>query len=203
MLKIKSENWPNSYKVLKNNFFFHFNDFSLVPIRLEDRFEIMKWRNEQIFHLRQSEPLSKERQEKYFKEVVFNLFEEENPKQILFSLITKKTCIGYGGLVNINWIDKNAEISFVMNTELEKNYFQKYWRIFLNLIEEVAFNDLQLHKLYVYAFDLRPHLYKALKNSKYKEDARLNEHCFFNDNFVDVVIYYKINNNNANSNINR
>ena len=53
MLKIKSENWPNSYKVLKNNFFFHFNDFSLVPIRLEDRFEIMKWRNEQIFHLRQ------------------------------------------------------------------------------------------------------------------------------------------------------
>ena len=29
------------------------SDFSLVPIRNEDRYKIMKWRNEQIYHLRQ------------------------------------------------------------------------------------------------------------------------------------------------------
>ena len=107
--------------------------------------------------------------DKYFKEVISNQFEQENPKQILFSFIAENICVGYGGLVHINWVDKNAEVSFVMNTELEKNNFEEYWGIFLNLIEEVTFTDLQLHKLYIYAFDLRPHLYKALENFKYKE----------------------------------
>jgi RimJ/RimL family protein N-acetyltransferase len=190
----------NSYKALNKQTFTQ-NKFSLVPIRDRDKFKIMNWRNEQIYHLRQNKPLTKESQEKYFKEVISNQFEQENPKQILFSFIAENICVGYGGLVHINWVDKNAEVSFVMNTELEKNNFEEYWGIFLNLIEEVTFTDLQLHKLYIYAFDLRPHLYKALENFKYKEDARLKEHCLFNDNFVDVVIYYKINNN-AYSNIN-
>ena len=189
-----------TYLALKKNNF-DIDNFSIVPIRYEDRFSIMKWRNEQIYHLRQDEPLTVENQEKYFTEVISNQFEQENPKQILFSFIAENICVGYGGLVHINWVDKNAEVSFVMNTELEKNNFEEYWGIFLNLIEEVTFTDLQLHKLYIYAFDLRPHLYKALENFKYKEDARLKEHCLFNDNFVDVVIYYKINNN-AYSNIN-
>ena len=33
--------------------------FSIVPIRMEDRYDIMKWRNEQIYHLRQNKPLPK------------------------------------------------------------------------------------------------------------------------------------------------
>ena len=35
------------------------NEFQIVPIRNEDRYDIMKWRNEQIYHLRQSKPLDK------------------------------------------------------------------------------------------------------------------------------------------------
>ena len=41
-------------------------------------------------------------------------------------LFKKNNCIGYGGLVHINWIDKNAEISFIMNTELEMDIFLKF-----------------------------------------------------------------------------
>ena len=49
-----------SYKVL-NNQVFKSGVFSIVPIRFEDRIDIMKWRNEQIYHLRQDIPLTLEK----------------------------------------------------------------------------------------------------------------------------------------------
>ena len=180
----------NCYKALSKQVFTKGN-FSIVPLRYEDRLDIMKWRNEQIYHLRQNKSLTISGQENYFNNVVAKLFEQEQPSQLLFSYLENDKCIGYGGLVHINWIDKNAEISFIMNTELEKDNFQKHWCNFLNLIEQVAFNELNFHKIFVYAFDLRPHLYKALEISEYSEDARLKEHCLFGNKFIDVLIYSK------------
>jgi len=180
----------NTYKVL-NKQIYTIGEYSLVPIRMEDRYAIMQWRNEQIYHLRQNEPLTEEHQDLYFTNVVAKLFEEERPQQILFSFLLNDTCIGYGGLVHINWVDKNAELSFIMDTQLEKKYFNSYWTIYLQLIEKVAFGQLYFHKIYVYAFDLRPHLYNALEESRYVLDARLKEHCFFNGEYQDVVIYSK------------
>src|SRR5690606_1415895 len=143
----------------------------------EDRNKIMKWRNEQIYHLRQKEPLTAGQQDRYFNEIVASLFTQEKPDQILFSYLKGDECIGYGGLVHINWIDKNAEISFIMKTELEKKEFEMHWRIFMELIEQVAFKELNLHKLFVYAFDLRPHLYKAIEERGFIKEAVLKEHC--------------------------
>ena len=53
--------------------------YSLVPLRYEDRFAIMRWRNQQIYHLRQSSPLTKEDQQRYFDQVVAGLFAQERP----------------------------------------------------------------------------------------------------------------------------
>ena len=114
--------FPTQYKCLTQNKFEN-GMYKIVPIRYEDRMAIMKWRNEQMFHLRQAEPLTKALQDNYFKNVVSKLFDQEKPSQILFSFLENGKCIGYGGLVHINWIDKNAEISFLMNTELEKLSF--------------------------------------------------------------------------------
>ena len=179
------------YKALKQNTYSN-GAFSIVPIRLEDRYDIMQWRNEQIFHLRQNKPLTNEDQDAYFEQIVSKLFNEEQPHQILFSFLEQGVCIGYGGLVHINWIDKNAEISFIMDTGLEQTRFQEIWMTYLKLIEEVAFIQLDFHKLYVYAFDLRPHLYVALEKANYFLDARLKEHCFYNKEFKDVLIYSKL-----------
>ena len=181
-----------TYKCLKQQTFTS-GEYSLVPIRHEDRYEIMKWRNEQIYHLRQAEPLTKEAQNAYFENVVAKLFDQEQPNQILFSFLKGEECIGYGGLVHINWIDKNAEISFIMNTALEEGGFSLNWSIFLEHLEKVAFEELKFHKIYVYAFDLRCHLYEALESNAYFLDARLKEHCRFQGVFKDVVIHAKIN----------
>lgn len=181
------------YKCLSKQSY-SFNEYQIVPIRDEDKCDIMQWRNDQIYHLRQSRSLKKEDQDKYFNTVISNLFEIENPEQILFSYLENGICIGYGGLVHINWVDKNAEISFLLNTKHE-GYFIENWCSFLYLIEKIGFLELKFHKLFTYAFDLRPKLYLALNKSNYTKEAVLHQHTFFDNKYIDVIIHSKINKN--------
>ncbi len=182
-----------NYKCLKQQQY-SFGDYSIVPLRYEDRFDIMKWRNEQIYHLRQARPLTEEDQQRYFDNVVVKLYDNPQPDQILFSYLEKGICIGYGGLVHINWIDNNAEISFIMDTKLEKEHFKEHWSNWLTMLRKLAFDDLKLHKLYTYAFDLRPHLYTMLEANGFVREATLKEHCLFNGEYKDVVLHSFLNN---------
>jgi RimJ/RimL family protein N-acetyltransferase len=178
------------YKCLTKQVF-ELDNFELKPLRIEDKYHIMKWRNEQMYHLRQSEALTKQKQDYYFDVIVSKLFELDQPPQVLFSYLLNDVCIGYGGLVHINWLDKNAEISFIINTELEKEYFSFHWTIFLKLINEVAFSQLCLQKIFTFAFDLRPHLYEVIESNGFLLEATLKEHCFYDGKFIDVLIHSK------------
>jgi RimJ/RimL family protein N-acetyltransferase len=182
----------NSYKALQIQKIV-LENYSIVPIRFQDRYLIMKWRNEQMFHLRQEKLLTNELQDLYFNNILSKNFEQENPEQILFSYLKFNECIGYGGLVHINWKDRNAEISFIMQTELEYEKFEFHWKNFLTMINLVAMKELNLIKIYTYAYDLRPLLYNVLEDNGYKLEARLRKHKFIGNKFVDVLIHSKIN----------
>lgn len=181
-----------TYKCLQINEF-QTGNFKLVPIRDEDKYAIMRWRNEQIDILRQKQPLTKEQQENYFATVVSGLFMQEKPQQLLFSFLENDILIGYGGLVHIDWINQNAELSFLVATELEAVRFEEYWCRYLDLIEKIVFEQLNFHKVYTYAFDLRPKLYLVLEQNNFFKEAVLREHCRFDDIFINVVIHSKIN----------
>jgi RimJ/RimL family protein N-acetyltransferase len=71
--------------------------------------------------------------------------------------------------------------------------FEKNWEIFLNLIQKIAFEEVHFHKIYTFAFDLRPRLYAALTHEGFKEEARLSEHVRHLDTFIDVLIHSKFN----------
>jgi RimJ/RimL family protein N-acetyltransferase len=60
------------YKCLDKQVFSKEN-YSIVPIRMEDRYAIMQWRNEQIYHLRQNKLLTKEEQDVYFNTYAFDV----------------------------------------------------------------------------------------------------------------------------------
>ena len=182
----------NFYKVL-NNQKFSIDNYSIVPIRYEDRLSILKWRNEQLYHLRQDKILTESDQDNYFINVVNKLFDQDRPNQLLFSFMKDNICIGYGGLVHINWIDKNAELSFIMDTELEKEFFSINWKLFLQLIEQVAFIELNFHKIFTFAFDLRPHLFLAIESADFKYEATLTGHYYFNNKYYDAIIHSKFN----------
>ena len=168
---------------------FRLGRFSLVPLRYQDRFSIMQWRNQQIYHLRQRCPLTEEDQQRYFDQVVAALFDKPQPDQILFSYLQDDVCIGYGGLVHINWPDRYAEVSFIMDTALEQEHFAEHWGNYLTMLKEVAFGELSLHKLFTYAYDLRPHLYPVLEANGFVLEARLKDHCLFKGQYKDVLIH--------------
>ena len=162
------------YKCLKKQVF-EFDEYKIVPIRIEDRYDIMKWRNEQIYHLRQSKILTIDDQDFYFENVVTKLFEQENPNQILFSFLENNVLIGYGGLVHLDWKEKSGEISFLISTDLEKHFFEKFWNFFLLMIENIAFKILEFNKIYTYAYDLRPKLYVCLEKAGYKLEKTIEQ----------------------------
>ena len=83
----------------------------------------MDWRNDQLYHLRQSEKLTISKQDSYFKEILLPQKNNDQPEQILFSFFYKSEFVGYGGLVYLDWVDKSSEVSFVMDTTLEKFFF--------------------------------------------------------------------------------
>ena len=191
-IQIKNVNFPSEYESLTNSTFKK-GKYRIVPIRYQDRFEIMKWRNQQMFHLRQSELLTKENQENYFTNTISELFIREKPNQLLFSYLENNVCIGYGGLVHINWIEKNAEISFIMDTVLESQHFEFHWSNYLFLIKKVAFNELSFDEIYTYAYDLRPHLYPVLEKNEFKLHTTLKNKLEVNGEKVDVLIHKCLN----------
>jgi RimJ/RimL family protein N-acetyltransferase len=178
------------YKNINKTNFFN-NEFSIVPIRDDDKYDIMNWRNNQLDILRQETMLSIEQQEHYFKTVVDKLFDEEEPKQLLFSFLENNKLIGYGGLVHIDWESKTAEISFLTETSRNKNVdvFISDWVNYLTILKKVANDYLNFKSMFTYAYDLRPHLYIALQEAGFAEVNRYKEHIKINEKEVDVVIH--------------
>ena len=174
---------------------FSIDNYLITPIRDKDKWVIMKTRNEQMFHLRQQNPLTELDQENYFKNIISELFLIDKPNQLLFSFLKDGEFVGYGGLVHINWEEKSAEISFIMLTNLEKENFSKNWTVFIKLIESVAFEELRFTKIYTYSYDLRPHLYPILERCGYILTDRLSKEIDFNGELIDVLINSKLNPN--------
>tara|TARA_B110000240_G_scaffold119248_1_gene133481 strand:- start:1968 stop:2996 length:1029 start_codon:yes stop_codon:yes gene_type:complete len=180
--------FPKKYKALDVNIFTK-NDYTLVPIRYEDRLNIMKWRNEQMYHLRQAEVLIEKSQEDYFKNTIAQLFNIEQPSQLLFSFLKHNELIGYGGLVHINWKKSRAEVSFIMNTELEEKAFDTNWSNYLTILKDIAFNSLNFNTLFTYAYNLRPQLYTTLERNQFILKETLKKKVEINNKKVDVLIH--------------
>jgi len=179
-----------SYKAL-NNQIYSSGKFSLVPIRFEDKLDIMKWRNEQLYHLRQEKPLTLEDQEKYFNDVISNLFEQEKPNQILFSFLENDICVGYGGLVHINWINKNAEMSFLVNPIIASNIeaYEISFSSFIKLIKKVCFEEIKFNKLYTETYSNRLKHINILEKNGFVLEGILREHIIQNSKFQNSILH--------------
>jgi RimJ/RimL family protein N-acetyltransferase len=178
------------YKCLPNNNFCKEN-YALIPIRDEDKYDIRDWRNNQIDILRQESFLTSEQQEHYFKTVVDKLFDVEEPKQLLFSFLENDILIGYGGLVHIDWENKTAEISFLTETSRnkKKEQFISDWYYYLSILKIITQKYLHFKSIYTYAYDIRPNLYIALEKSGFKETKRIKDFIEINNELKDLVIH--------------
>ena len=157
---------------------YRWQNYQLVPIRYEDREPIRAWRNAQLEVLRQAEPLTTEQQDAYFQRVVLPLFEQEQPGQLLFSLLHNNELIAYGGLVHLSWPDGRAEVSFLVDPTraAEPATYRQDFRAHLRLLGEVAFEGLKFNRLFTETYDIRPAHVAILEEAGFRLEGRLRQH---------------------------
>lgn len=167
------------------------NSYRITPIRLQDIYLIKEWRNAQIDVLRQNLPLTDEMQKNYFETIILPSFSEKHPQQILFSFLKQEQPIGYGGLVHIDWKEKQGELSFLVDPKrsLDKAVYESDFSTFLKLIKMVAFNHLYFKRLTGETYDIRPHHISILEKAGFIEKRRLKDWVKINDKYVDAIIH--------------
>lgn len=178
------------YQVLQRQIFRH-GSYCLLPLRQADLLSIMAWRNVQLDVLRQAKKLTADDQEKYYRRFIEPSYGHPSPSIILFSFLLDRSLIGYGGLTNIDWPSKRAEISFLLDPRRTKNEqdYEKDFSVFLNLIKVVAFRELKFNRLFAETFDIRPHHLAILEKNGFKLEGRMKEHVLIKDRYVDSLIH--------------
>lgn len=160
-------------------------------VELEDIEYIRKCRNSQKEILRQNYDISKESQLDYYKNIVWPELNSLKPKLILLSLFREGAIIGYGGLVNISWENKRAEVSYVVNSNIKKqdDLYRLNFNDFLCFIKNISFQKLSLIRLYTETYDIRPLHISVLEKNGFQLEGRLASHVIINKKTVDSLIH--------------
>lgn len=178
------------YVALKENKF-NLGDYTLIPIRQKDMEIIRKWRNAQMSTLRQSAKLSMIDQKLYFTNVVKSNFTNKETEQLLFSLLKNNHLIGYGGLVNLSWKNKRAEMSFLLDDQRAKNehFYKEDMTYFITLIKTVVFNDIKFNRMFTETFSFRKFHILILEENGYVREGILRDHIMESGKFYDSIIH--------------
>ena len=112
----------------------------LSKIKYKHIFQILEWRNKQIKYLRQKRKINLIYQIYYYFFKINNQYNKVKPDQLLYMVNYKKKIIGYGGLVHIDWSNRQSEISFLTSPNIHTNkaIYKKYFNNFFEIIENFA-----------------------------------------------------------------
>jgi RimJ/RimL family protein N-acetyltransferase len=179
------------YKCLSKKRYDRHGSYAIVPIRQEDMETIRLWRNSQIAILRQNTPISQDEQKAYFDTVIAPSFLQDEPKQILFSFLKDDLFIGYGGLTHIDWHARRAELSFLLNPSITDgtHEFTERFFAFVEILTDVAFSDINLHRLFAETYEFRKELITLLEELGFQYEGRLKEHVFKEGAWHDSLLY--------------
>ena len=181
-----------NYRQLSDIQYSH-RSYSILSIRQADMLPIKQWRNEQMDVLRQSALLTDEDQMRYYRQTVVPSFDQEAPLLMLFSYLLEGNLIGYGGLTNIDWVNKRAEISYLVETgrssEQNRELYEADFSAFLSLMKRIAFNELSLNRLYTETFDIRPLHISILEKNGFQLEGRMRQHVRVHGSYADSIIH--------------
>ena len=153
--------------------------YKYMGLRRSDVQSIRRWRNAQIDVLRQKHPLGVEEQERWFDTVVRPTHAAAEPAFLLVSILDEdRQLVGYGGLTNINWTDRRAEVSFLVDTSRARDIdvYRRDFSTFLDFLKRWSFRDLGLHRLFTETFAFREANIDILEASGFQIEGRLRQH---------------------------
>jgi RimJ/RimL family protein N-acetyltransferase len=166
--------------------------YRFVPLRREDIEALRRFRNEQIDVLRQSEPISAGQQQQWFDHVVVSAQRDPRPSQILVSILdAEEQFIGYGGLTNIDWEARRAEVSFLVDPERAANpdVYRRDMGSFLAFLAAWAFDELGLNRLFAETYASRDFHISILERAGFSVEGRLREHMMTSEGPSDSLMH--------------
>lgn len=175
------------YNSSTKNIFLNGRNIYLRPLELEDiEGNYIKWLNDEAvvkFNSHGKFPLNSHRLKGYIT------LSKDSKDSIILAIIFKKneTHIGNISLQNINWVDRNAEISFVLG---EKLFWDKGIMFEAGeLLISHGFKNLNLHRIYCGTSSQNIGMQKlALKLGMIKEGER-KESIYNNGKFYSIFEY--------------
>lgn len=167
------------------------NGYSVQPLSEHDMLLIKEWRNAQMDVLRQNQVLTDEDQMRYYRQGVVPSYTDNETKIILFSFLQDEQLIGYGGLTNIDWAAKRAEISFLIDPTrtLHPAQYKQDFLQFLALMRTIAFCELQFNRLFTETYDIRPLHISILEQFGFRLEGRMKQHVYIRGEFVDSLLH--------------
>jgi RimJ/RimL family protein N-acetyltransferase len=165
--------------------------YAIVPLEPEHIEPIRCWRNAQLDVLRQSAPITPPQQEAYFARHIWPTMAEAEPANILMALLRDQAHIGYGGLVHVSWADRRAELSFLVDParagDLER--YRADFSAFLALAQQMAFEDLRLHRVFTETYAIRRHHIGILEAAGFVREGVMRDHVRIGGTFVDSILH--------------
>jgi len=106
--------------------------------------------------------------------------------------IDESNLIGVVYLTNINWIHRRAEFSIWIGNKSHQG--KGYGKLAAKLILQHAFNDLNLHSLFLTVLQSNSRSIELYKKIGFIESGRLPEYLFKDGVYVDMISMTLINN---------
>jgi len=166
--------------------------YRYLPLREADIAALRRFRNEQIDVLRQPEPISPEQQQRWFDEVVAPAQREPRPRQVLVSILAEGGAfIGYGGLTNVDWEARRAEVSFLVDPlrAADRDLYRRDMAAFLRFLGDWAFGELGLNRLFAETYAFRDFHISILEQAGYVLEGRLREHIVAGEGPGDSLVH--------------
>jgi len=166
--------------------------YTYTPLRREDIQALRVFRNEQIDVLRQAEPISPEQQERWFDDQVIPSQSDPRPSQVLVSILdAEDRFIGYGGLTNVRWDHRRAEVSFLVDPAraADQDVYSRDMGAFLEFLTDMAFGLLGLNRLFSETYAFRDLTISLLERAGFALEGRLREHTAGDYGPVDSIMH--------------
>lgn len=167
----------------------HYKHIYLRPLEKRYLTQLKEWRNRQTNILRQYFYLTDFDQERWLAQL------KGDRRQALFALLTKKNgrlvFIGYGGLTNLDLINRRGEISFVVDPRraVRPAVYQKDWQAALYLFCAYGFEQLNLNRLFTDTFANRRQHTEILEKFGFRREGVLRQHYFKNGQYLNSFFH--------------
>lgn len=162
----------------------------LRALEREDLRRCWKWINEQEVARGMATVIPKSivEEEMWYEET------QKSKTDKIFAIQVGKKHIGNIGLHKIDFRNRRVELGIMIG---EKDYRDKGYGTdaIKTLIEKVAFNELNLHKVSLCVFLFNKRAIKCYRKCGFKEEGILREHVFKEGKYQDLLVMSLINKN--------